>query len=131
MTGIECAFFGALTRDADQRVSKTGNAFALLNIVVGDGDARQFVNAIVFGEDAVNVGKLKKGRRVYVEGRIEVNEWTGNDGVKRAGFKVTSFHAMEVSKIGRRRERKPSTKEAAAPHQPQGGSDFYNDEIPW
>src|SRR5262249_15826765 len=116
MIGIECAFFGALTRDADQRVSKSG----MLNVVVGDGEARQFVSAIVFDDSAVTVATLEKGRRVYIEGRIEISEWTSQDGAKRSGLKVTSFHAMEVSKIGRRRERKASPARAAG----GGGADL-------
>src|SRR5262249_4872071 len=106
MTGIECAFFGALTRDADSRTSKAGKPFALLNVVVGDGEARQFVSAIVFGDAAGEVAALEKGHKVYVEGKIEISEWTGQDGAKRAGLKVVSFRAREVSQIGDRRPKK-------------------------
>jgi single-stranded DNA-binding protein len=131
MTGIECAFFGALTRDADHRTSKNGKPFTLLNVVVGDGDGRQFVSAIVFGEAAIKVATLEKSRRVYVEGKVEINEWTGSDGVKRSSLKVTSFNAMEVSKIGRRRERKVAENPAddGAPDA-AGPDEFYNDELP-
>jgi single-stranded DNA-binding protein len=129
MTGIECALFGTLTRDADCRTSKAGKPFTLLNVVVGDGDARQFVSVIVFGDSAVTVARLEKGRRVYIEGRVEVSEWTGQDGVKRSGLKVTSFHAIEVFKIGRRRERKNDDGKTAksAP----ASNDFHSDEIPF
>jgi single-stranded DNA-binding protein len=131
VTGIECAFFGALTKDADQRTSKTGKPFTLLNVVVGDGDGRQFVSVIVFGDAAIKVASLEKGRRVYIEGKVEINEWTGQDGVKRSGLKVASFNAMEVSKIGRRRERKGAEKPADnAALVAAGPDDFYNDEIP-
>ena len=132
MVGIECAFFGALTRDADNRISRNGKPFTLLNVVVGDGEARQFVSVIVFGDAAGEVAHLEKGRRVYVEGKIEVNSWTANDGTSRAGLKVASFNAREVSKIGRRRDAKPkapgNTNTATAPNPP---NDFYSDDIPW
>jgi single-stranded DNA-binding protein len=129
---IECAFFGVLTRDADQRISKSGKPFTLLNVVVGDGDARQFVSTIVFGEAALNVATLEKGRRVYIEGRIEISEWTGQDGARRSGLKVTSFHAIEVSKIGRRRERKATaTSTADRPAASQVPNNFHSDEIPF
>jgi single-stranded DNA-binding protein len=127
MTGIECALFGTLTKDADARTGKSGKPFALLNLLVGDGEARQFVSAIVFGDAAGNVATLEKGRRVYLEGRIEISEWTDREGNTKHGLKVASFHAVEVSKIGRRRERKPADKpRAAAPARP---NDFHNDEI--
>jgi single-stranded DNA-binding protein len=132
MTGIECAFFGALTRNADQRISKSGKPFTLMNVVVGDGDARQFVSVIVFGDAALNVSPLEKSRRVYIEGRIEISEWTGQDDAKRYGLKVTSFHATEVSKIGRRRERnaKAATKPGRGVASP-ARNDFHSDEIPF
>jgi single-stranded DNA-binding protein len=129
MTGIECAFFGALTRDADHRISKNGKPFTLLNAVVGDGEARQFVSVIVFGDAAGEVAQLEKGRRVYCEGRIEINEWVGQDGAKRAGLKVVSFNAREVSKIGRRKDRKPAAGASPAPQ--QHGGDFYDDPVPF
>jgi single-strand DNA-binding protein len=134
MTGIECAFFGALTKDADHRTGKNGKLFTLLNVVVGDGEARQFVNTVVFGDAAGDVATLEKGRRVYVEGKIEINQWTGNDGVKRARFKVVSFNAREVSKIGRRREAKLKSSSSARTNSattPNGPDDFYNDEVPF
>jgi single-stranded DNA-binding protein len=127
MTGIECALFGTLTKDADARTGKSGKPFALLNLIVGDGDARQFVSAIVFGDAAGNVATLEKGRRVYLEGKIEISEWTDRDGNKKHGLKVASFHAVEVSKIGRRRERKAEAKPDAAA--PARRNDFHNDEI--
>jgi single-stranded DNA-binding protein len=127
MTGIECALFGTLTKDADARTGKSGKLFALLNLLVGDGETRQFVSAIVFGDAAGNVAMLEKGRRVYLEGKIEISEWTDGEGNTKHGLKVVSFHAVEVSKIGRRRERKPADKPSTAV--PSGRNDFHNDEI--
>jgi single-stranded DNA-binding protein len=100
MTGIEAACFGTLTRDADHRTSKAGKPFTLLNVVVGEGETRQFVSATVFGDAAMKVANLKEGRHVYIEGRIEISEWTGQDGVKRSWLKIASFKAEEVAKIG-------------------------------
>jgi single-stranded DNA-binding protein len=129
VTGIEAAFFGALTKDADHRTSKNGKLFTLLNVVVGDGDGRQFVSVVVFGDAAVEVAELERGRRVYVEGKIEINDWTGADGNKRSGLKVISFHAAEVSKIGRRRDaRRPAVKCETTSGETADANDF-NDEI--
>jgi single-stranded DNA-binding protein len=128
VTGIECALFGTLTKDADGRTGKSGKPFALLNLVVGDGDGRQFVSAIVFGDAAGNVARLEKGRRVYLEGKIEISEWTDRDGNKKHGLKVASFHAVEVSKIGRRRERRADDKPRATATPP---NDFHSDPLPF
>jgi single-stranded DNA-binding protein len=132
MTGIECAFFGALTKDADHRTSKNGKPFTLLNVLVGDGDGRQFVSAIVFGDSATKVATIEKGRRVYIEGKIEISEWTDRDGNKKASLKVASFHAAEVSKIGRRRERKAGdTEKLGSASVASDTVRDLNDEIPF
>jgi single-stranded DNA-binding protein len=123
MTGIECALFGTLTKNADARTGKSGKQFALLNLVVGDGDGRQFVSAIVFGDAAGNVATLEKGRRVYLEGRIEISEWTDRDGNQKHGLKVAAFYAVEISKIGRRRERKADDRTVSKPN------NFFDDKI--
>jgi hypothetical protein len=77
-----------------------------------------------------NVATLEKGRRVYLEGRIELSEWTDRDGKPRAGLKVTSFHTAETSKIGRRREREPDDKRHGAPTAAPAGN-YFDDEIPF
>ncbi|MBA2468026.1 MAG: single-stranded DNA-binding protein [Chloroflexia bacterium] len=47
----------------------------------------------------VQRGFVSKGRQVYVEGRIELSEWTGNDGEKRASLEV---NATEFQLVGNR-----------------------------
>lgn len=47
----------------------------------------------------VQRGFVNKGRQVYVEGRIELSEWTGNDGEKRASIEV---NATEFQLVGNR-----------------------------
>jgi single-stranded DNA-binding protein len=85
---------------------------------------------IVFGDAAVEVAALEKGRRVYVEGKIEISEWEDREGAKRSGLKVVSFNAREVSKIGRRRDakRQHAPRPATAP---DPVNDFYSDDMPF
>jgi single-stranded DNA-binding protein len=86
------------------------------------------VSVIVFGDAAGEVAGLEKGRRVYVEGKIEISEWTGNDGAKRSGLKVSSFRAREVSQIGERKAKPSVGNRAPAPSPP---NDFYDDPVPF
>jgi single-stranded DNA-binding protein len=86
MIGIEAACVGTLTRETDHRISKNGTPFTLLNIQVGDSDSRQYVSAIVFGDVSLKVANLERSRYVYLEGKIELSEWTGQDGKTRAKF---------------------------------------------
>ena len=133
MTGIEAACCGVLTRDADHRTSKNGKPYTLLNLQIGEGETRQYVSAIVFGDAAMKVASLERGRCIYLEGRIELSEWTGSDGKTRAGLKIASFNAEEVAKIGRRRERserKTNENSRGEPPQRSAPNDFH-DEIPF
>jgi single-strand DNA-binding protein len=106
MSGIEAAFFGALGRDAEAKTSKAGKPYLRLNVRVGDGDGAQWVSVMVFDQSAIDaVDKMIKGARVYVEGSLSVTEWDGQDGAKRHGLSMMSWHCR-LSQIGRNRPRK-------------------------
>jgi single-stranded DNA-binding protein len=98
---IECALFGSLGRDAEAKTSKAGKPYLRLNVRVGDGDSGQWITATVFDANEI-ADKLVKGTRVYIEGRIALDEWTAQDGVKRHGLSVMSWHCR-LSQIGRNR----------------------------
>jgi single-stranded DNA-binding protein len=103
MSGIEAAFFGALGRDAESKTSKNGKPYLRLNIRVGEGDAAQWINVTSFDAQAIEMAeKLVKGARVYVEGKLGLDEWTGQDGNKRVGLSCMSWHTR-LSQIGRNR----------------------------
>jgi len=44
------------------------------------------------------------GARVYVEGILKLDEWTAQDGTKRHGLSVMSWHCR-LSQIGRNKPR--------------------------
>jgi single-strand DNA-binding protein len=49
-----------------------------------------FVDCRAFGRMAENINKFfKKGRPIFVEGRLSFDQWTGQDGVKRSKHRVT------------------------------------------
>ncbi len=134
-TGIEAKLTGNLTRDADARTSKAGKEYVILNVAVGEGDKRQFVSVFVFGDSAAKVGKLVKGSRVKVEGKVEISTWTGNDGQARYGLKVMSFKAdvgpaetleSAAASTFKMRNRKP-----AAVAEPSAAKTDWEDDIPF
>jgi single-stranded DNA-binding protein len=123
MSGIEAAFFGSLGRDAEGKTSKSGKPYLRLNVRVGDNDDAQWVSVMAFDEKAISVAeRFVKGARLYVEGRLSINEWAGPDGAKRHGLSVMSWHCR-LSQIGRnkpRRERESNPK----PHQADRSAPF-------
>jgi single-stranded DNA-binding protein len=81
------------------------------------------VNATVFDATAIEAAdKLVKGARVYVEGRITLDEWTAQDGTKRHGLSIMSWHCR-LSQIGRNRP----TRDRPTNGRPDAD---FNDDIP-
>jgi single-strand DNA-binding protein len=137
MSGIECAFFATLGRYAERKTSQAGKAYLRLNVRVGDDDAVQWLSVLAFDERAIEVAdKLVKGAKVYVEGRLSTNEWTGQDGEKRLGLSVMSWHTR-LAQIGRnksKREREASVaggyiSPRSAPANRVPASTPFNDDI--
>lgn len=84
---------GRLTRDPELRTTTTGKSVASVSVATGrtwtdQAGAKQekteYHNCVLWGKLADIVGQyLTKGRKVYMEGRLETRDWTGQDGVKR------------------------------------------------
>ena len=129
MSQIDCAFFGLVVADADARTSsKTGKPWVRLHAGVGRDDAIQWVSISVFGQAAESAAELKKGDRIYCEGTIKLDSWTGNDGAERHGLAVTSFKVEKTHNIGRNRPKRD--RDAVAQEKPQNAPTF-DDSIPF
>jgi single-stranded DNA-binding protein len=134
---IDCAFFGFLAADAETKVSKAGKMWVRLRVGVGKDDDLQWVSVAVFGQAAEVAAKLKKGDRVYVEGSIKIDTWTGNDGTERHGLSVAAFKIEKTHAIGRNRSehnaRSISVAGGAALDQARAlataGSDYHDDPV--
>ena len=87
---------------------------------------------LAFDPEAIEVAdRLVQGARVYVEGRLELSEWTGSDGTKRQGLNVLSWHCR-LPHIGRNKPKKtPSQDPAPAPRETERTMDDLNDTIPF
>ena len=81
---IEVALFGTLGRDCERKTSKNGKPYLRLNVACGEGDATQWVSVTCFDPRAIeNAASFIKGARVYVEGTLSLDKWTGQDGTER------------------------------------------------
>jgi single-strand DNA-binding protein len=137
---IECALFGSLVRDAEAKTSKAGKQYLRLNLRVENGETAHFINTTVFDADAIPIAdKLVKGARVYLEGRLTLDEWTAQDGSKRHGLSVMSWHC-HLAEIGRNRRKRESDqqKPAGSGRERAARSDYapavnadLNDDIPF
>jgi single-strand DNA-binding protein len=84
---------GRLTRDPELRNTPNGKAVATLALATNriwiDANSQkqkqtEFHNVVMWGKLAEICNQyLRKGGKIYVEGRLQTREWTGQDGVKR------------------------------------------------
>ncbi len=134
MIGIESAVSGTTTRDVVAKVSAKGRAYVQLNLKIGDGDEAQFVNVLAFDADiieAAKAGKIAKGVMIYAEGRLQIGQWTGNDGRSRLELKMMA-HYTRLPEIGRNKPKKAKpAKAGASTTDTEKLESFYNDSIPF
>lgn len=122
---IECAFFGSLGRDAENKVSGSGKRYLRINVRAGDGDGAQWINVTCFDAAAIEAAeKMTKGARVYVEGKLSLDEWTAQDGSKRHGLSAVSWHCR-LSQIGRNRPPKQNRPSPASSGRGRASSSDY------
>jgi len=139
---------GNLTRDPEVRYTPKGSAVADLGIAVNrqytleNGEKREevtFVDVTFWGRTAEVAGEyLKKGRPVFIEGRLQLDTWDDKQsGQKRSRLKVigetmqmlgSRGGAADTGDEGDRPSR--SAKPTAAP-KPPGPSEPDDDEIPF
>ena len=92
---------GNLTRDPELSYIASGTALAKLGLAVNRRwkdrnsgemkDETAFVDLDVWGATAEFCGKyLKKGSRVYIEGRLKFDRWQAKDGTNRNKLSVTA-----------------------------------------
>jgi single-stranded DNA-binding protein len=132
MSNIECAFFGVLGRDAESKTSKAGKPYLKLACRVGDGEAAQWVNVMSFDQEAIAAAdKLVKGARLYVEGRLQLDKWTAQDGTERHGLSCMSGYTR-LPQIGANKPKRDGDG-APAPTQraPRARDDELSDSIPF
>jgi single-strand DNA-binding protein len=85
---------GRLTRDPDVRYTQTGKAVASFSVAVdsgfGENKRADFIPVVVWEKLAEICGNnLTKGRRVLVEGRLQIRDYE-KDGQKRRAADVVA-----------------------------------------
>lgn len=89
---------GRLTRDPELRSLPSGRSVASFSVATNrqwtDASGQrqkqvEYHNIVVWARLAETAGQyLRKGSRVYVEGRLQTREWTGQDGAKRTRTEI-------------------------------------------
>jgi single-strand DNA-binding protein len=97
---------GHLGADPETRTTGGGTVVANLRLATSERmkkgdewqDHTEWHRVVCFGRNAENASKyLKKGRQIYVEGRLRTNKWTDKEGHERY---TTEVIADQVTFLG-------------------------------
>jgi single-strand DNA-binding protein len=139
---------GNLGKDPEIRYTPSGSAVCNITVATsrtwkdktsGEKQEETEWHRIVFFDRMAEIAGeyLKKGRPVYVEGRLKTRKWTDKDGVEKY---TTEIMAENMQLLGGREEgAAPSTRQQRpAPAKPAGaaqktgtGFDEMDDDIPF
>src|SRR5512141_1087532 len=139
---------GNLGRDPETRYTTGGDAVTNLNIATSEQwkdksgekqERTEWHRVVLFGRQAEVAGEyLKKGRSVYIEGRLQTRKYTDKDGVEKytteiVGDRMQLLGSRDAGSGGDRREA-PATagggsRPAAAAKKP--ATDDFDDDIPF
>jgi single-strand DNA-binding protein len=128
---------GNLTRNPEIRYTPTGTAVADLGLAINENFKNKagevveqtcFVDVVVWGRQAETSAEyLHKGSPVFVEGRLQLDQWENQQGEKRSKLRVRADRIQFVGASGKGTESAASSGEAA-PQQPPMHDD---DDVPF
>ena len=132
---------GNLGRDPELRYTPQGTPVCSFTVATNERrkdragemqDSTTWFRVTLWGRQAETASQyLTKGRPIYVEGRLRVEEWTDRDGKQRYTLEV---HATDMQFIGGgRADEQPMERAAAATggSAPAEQSDLTDDDIPF
>lgn len=114
---------GNATRDAELRSTPNGKSVAGFAVATNrrwtdaEGEKKeevQYHEIVAWGKLAEIAGQIiKRGGKVYVEGRLQTRNWEGQDGAKREKTEIIAENIIALS----------NRPEGAEPYSPPAGSD--------
>mgnify|MGYP000392148239 CR=1 FL=1 len=144
---------GRLGSDPEVRSTQSGTSVANMSLATNRywkdqsgqrQEETEWHRVVVFGRLAETCGEyLSKGRQIYVEGRLQTNEWEDRDGVERRTTEIVANNVQFLSGgdqgggggggFGGPPPQEPSGPQGGG--QPESGDDFDqsfdDDDIPF
>jgi single-strand DNA-binding protein len=143
----KCFFIGNLTRDPEVKYMSNGEAVCNFSIACNDSyknkagekvEKVEYINIVMYRKLAEIAGEyLKKGRPVYVEGRLQTRKWQDKEGADRYTTEIIadSMQMLGSKDVGSSSSDYDQTPPADAPAKPAapGGNNFddFEDDIPF
>ena len=101
---------GNLTRDPELRKTNSGQSVASFGVATNRAwtdaggqkqEQAEFHNVVAWGKLAEICSQyLKKGRKVFIEGRLQTRDWEGQDGVKRYRTEIVAENMVMLDRSG-------------------------------
>lgn len=98
---------GNLTRDPELKQIPSGQSVCSFGVATSRNwkdaqgnkqEATEFHNVVAWGKLAEICGQyLVKGKKVYVDGRLQTHDWEGQDGVKRYRTEIIAENMIMLS----------------------------------
>ena len=130
---------GNLGRDPELRYTPQGTPVCSFSMATNERrkdksgemqDQTTWFKVTLWGRQAETASQyLTKGKPVYIEGRLRVEEWTDRDGKPRHTLEVNATDMQFIG--GGRSEEPPMERAAAAGGAPSEHPDVSDDDIPF
>jgi len=101
---------GNCTRDPEVRQTPSGQSVCSFGVATNrtwtdaagaKQEAADFHNVVAWGKLAEICGQyLAKGRKIYVEGRMQTRAWEGQDGAKRSTTEIIADNVILLDRTG-------------------------------
>ena len=112
MSLCKIQIIGNLGRDPEMRYLPSGRPVTQFSVAVNQSTKNQqtgewteetdWFRVSVFGNQAERTAEnLRKGGRVFVDGRFRTREWEGQDGSKRTALEITADNVVNLERRSR------------------------------
>lgn len=128
---------GNLTRDPQLSYLPTQTAVVDFGIASNrrwtgkDGSAKEsvcFIDCRAFGSTAETINKyFSKGKNIFIEGRLEFDQWTAQDGSKKSKHRITVENFQFLGAPGQKSKEQPRSTDDSSQEPPPDA----NDDIPF
>lgn len=141
----KCIIVGTLGQDPEVRYTPTGKAIANLSVATSETwkdkqsgeqkEATEWHRVVIFGKLAEIAGEyLRKGSKVYLEGKLKTQKWQDQQGQDRYSTEIVidGFNGEMQMLGGAKKEDAQQPQESSSQTtQDQGFSDNFDDSIPF
>lgn len=132
---------GNLTRDPESRMTPSGQQVTTFGMATnrtwtdqsGQKQERaEYHNIVVWGKLGEIAAKyLIKGKKVYIEGRLQTRDWEAQDGTKRSRTEIVAENLIMLDKPGGERPFGSNSPANTTQPQPQEEDSIQLDDIPF